>query len=254
LSRAVKRPSVVTAFLLLTASAFAAPADAQDRQWSERMWVSVNGGVQTGGSGFDDTFEKPLYTETERVTVEYPVKQGGLFAAQGGYRVWKRLTVGVGVTRYSKRKAAQVEARLPHPFFDNQFREVAGTTSALRGETDAHLLFGWMQPIGNHLRAIVTAGPAFVNVEQTIATDVEFAEVYPYDTAEFTGASTRRATRRGTGFNVGADVTWMFTRRLGAGALVQFTRARPRLNAGANRTIAVDAGGVQAGAGVRLFF
>jgi hypothetical protein len=250
----VKRPSVAATFVLATACAVAAPADAQERQWSERIWVSVNGGVQAGGTGFDDTFEKPLYTESERVTIDYPVKDGGLFAAQGGYRLWKRLTVGIGITRYSKRTDAPVEARLPHPFFDNQFRDVAGATSALRGETDAHILIGWMQPIGNRFRAIVTAGPSLVSVEQTLVTDVEFAEVYPYDTAEFTGASTRRATRSGTGFNAGADVTWMFTRRLGAGALVQVTRARARLNAGANRTISVDAGGVQAGAGIRLFF
>ena len=247
----LRYPLVVAALIV---GAAAAPAAAQDRAWPERVWVSVGGGLQSGGSGFDDTFELPLYAETERVTVDYPVKGGGLFAAQGGYRVWQRVTIGAAVTRYSRRADAQVHARLPHPFFDNQFREVEGTTSALRAETAAHVLIGWMQPLSDRIRLILTAGPSFINVEQTVVTGVEFSEIYPYDTAEFTGATTRRATRRATGFNAGADGTWMFTRRVGAGGLVQFTRARARLDVGNNRTVSVDAGGVQAAAGLRLFF
>ena len=227
-------------------------AGAQDRQWPERIWISVSGGIQTAGSGFDDAFDVPLYAETERVTVDYPAKGGGLFAARGGYRVWKRLTIGAGVTHFSRRADAQVQAQLPHPFFDNQFRLVEGATSVLRAETGGDVLIGWMQPLSDRLRVIVTAGPSFLNVEQTVVTDVEFSETYPYDTAEFTGAATRRATRRATGFNAGADVMWMFSRRFGAGALVQYTHARARLGTGTNRSISVDLGGVQAAGGLRL--
>jgi len=242
---------VAAAVLAVT---IAAPASAQDRQWPERTWVSINGGVQSAGTAFDDVFEVPLYTESERVTVQYPVKGGGLFGAHAGYRIWKRLTIGAGVTRYSRRADAQVQAQLPHPFFDNQFRAVEGTASALRGETAANVLIGWMQPVSDRVRVILTAGPSFINVEQTIVTGVEVAETYPYDTAAFTTASTRREGHTGTGFNAGADVTWMFTRRLGVGGIVQVTRARARLAAGNDRTITVDAGGVQAGAGIRFFF
>lgn len=246
----MRRLFLVGAFLAATVTT----AAAQDRIWSERLWISVSGGMQSAGSAFGDTFERPLYTETERAEVDYPVNAGAVLAASGGYRVWKRFTVGAGVTRYSQRGDATVEARLPHPFFDAQFREVSGTTSALRGETSAHLLLGWMQPLSNRLRVILTAGPSYVTVEQTLVTEVQYSEAYPYDTATFTGAKTRRASQGASGFNAGADLTWVFTPRLGAGAMIQFTRARARLNAGDNRTIAVDAGGLQAGAGVRLFF
>lgn len=251
MTRATIRRAVVATALVLGSGS---PVVAQDRTLSERIWISVNGGIQSAASSFDDAFELPLYAETERVTVDYPVKGGAVFAAHGGYRVWKRLTVGAGVTHYSRRAEAQVEAQLPHPFFDNQFREVEGTTSALRAETAAHVLIGWIQPVTDRIRVTLTAGPSFINAEQTLVTGVEFSETYPYDTAEFTGATTRRATGSGTGFNAGADVTWMFTRRIGAGGLVQFTRARARLDAGSNRTLRVDTGGVQAGAGIRLFF
>lgn len=244
---------IVTAAILL-AIGTASDARAQPRGWPEGFWFGVSGGMQAATSSFDGAFETPLYAETERVTIRYPVKTGAIVAASGGYRVWKRLTLGLGATRYSRRAAASVKARLPHPFFDNQFREVEGTTSALRGESAAHLLIGWMMPLSDRIRLIVTAGPSVVNVEQTIVTGVQFSEVYPYDTAQFTGATTKRASRGAAGFNAGADVIWMFSRRVGAGALVQVTRARARLNAGDGRSLRVDAGGAQAALGIRFIF
>jgi len=245
---------ILTAAAFLIALGSAAEARAQSRDWRERIWFGVSGGFQPAANDFDDAFDLPLYAETERVTVEYPVEGGALFAASGGYRVWKRFTVGLGVTRYSRRSDATVRAQLPHPFFDNQFREVEGTTSALRGETAAHLLLGWMMPITDRLRVIVTAGPSYVSVEQTLVTGVQFSETYPYDTAAFTDATTRRSTRSATGFNAGADVMWMFSPRLGAGGLVQVTRAHARVEAGEGRTIAVDAGGAQVALGIRVMF
>ena len=247
------RPILTTIVLLVTLGA-ASPARAQTRDWPERFWFGVSGGIQPTVNSFDDEFEKPLYQETERVTIDYPVKSGALIAASGGMRVWKKLAIGVGVTRYNRRGSATVTARLPHPFFDNQFREIEGTTTTTRKETAAHLLVGWMMPLGDKLRLIVTAGPSVLSVGQTLVTDVQFAETFPYDTAEFTAATTSNATRTATGFNAGADVSWMFSRRIGAGGLVQVTRARSRLNAGSGRTISVDAGGAQVALGIRVFF
>lgn len=245
---------ILTAAVFLIAIGSAANARAQSRDWPERIWIGVSGGFQPAANGFDDAFELPRYAETERVDIGYPVKGGALVAASGGYRVWKRFTVGLGVSRYSRRSDATVSARVPHPFFDNQFRQIEGTSSTLRGETGTHLLLGWMMPVTDRIRVIVTAGPSFMSVEQTVVTGVQFAETYPYDTAEFTAATTRRASRSATGFNAGADVMWMFARHIGAGGLVQVTQARARLIPAEGRTLPVDAGGAQAALGIRLIF
>jgi hypothetical protein len=242
------------AAVLLVVLGAASPALAQTRAWPERFWFGVSGGIQPTVNSFDDAFERELYQETERVTIGYPVKSGALIAATGGVRVWKRLAVGFGATRYNRRGSATVQARLPHPFFDNQFREIEGTTTTTRKETGAHLLVGWMMPLGDTVRLIVTAGPSVLSVGQTLVTDVQFAETFPYDTAEFTAATTTNPTRTATGFNAGADLFWMFARRFGAGGLVQVTRARARLNAGSGRTVSIDAGGAQAALGIRLIF
>jgi hypothetical protein len=245
---------ILTAGLLVIAIGGARPAGAQTRAWPERIWLSVSGGVQPTVNSFSDGFDVPLYTETERVSIDYPVKGGALIGASGGYRVWKRLALGLGVTRQNRRADAAVDAQLPHPFFDNQPRHVEGATPATRTEVGAHLLVGWMMPLTDRFRILVTAGPSVLSVRQTLVTGVEFSQTYPYDTATFTQATATNATATATGFNAGVDVFWMFSRRIGAGGLVQVTRARAKPRTTDGRTVPIDAGGAQFGAGLRLVF
>jgi opacity protein-like surface antigen len=245
---------VLTPILAAAVLAVAVPSAAQPAAWPERIWFGVSGGVQPATNGFNDAFDLPLYTEQEHVTVDYGSGSGALIAASGGYRIWKRLAIGLGVTRYAHDGSSTVNASLPHPFFDNTFREIEGTAPTERTETGAHLLIGWTWPITGKLRVLLTAGPSFIDVRQEIVTNVRFSESFPFDTAEFTGVDTRTVSDRGTGFNAGADVSWMFSKRVGAGALAQFTRARVRLDTGDGRTISVDAGGAQIGAGLRFVF
>ena len=245
---------ILAATLLLLVFGPARPAAAQSRAWPERFWVSVSGGGQPTVNSFSDGFEVPLYTETEKVTIAYPVKGGAVIAASGGFRLWKQLALGFGVTRYHRGEAATVDAQLPHPFFDNRLRAVQGTTPATRHEVGAHLLIGWMMPITDRVRLLVTAGPSVLSVRQSLVTSVEVTETYPYDTVAFKSAATKDATASAAGFNAGADVFWMFSRHVGAGGLIQFTRARVKERTDGGRTVSVDAGGVQAGAGLRLVF
>ena len=241
---------VLTVILACTARS----AAAQTKAWPEKGWFSVSGGVQPTVNSFSDAFDLPLYAEIEHVTVSSPVKGGTLVAASGGYRVWKQLAIGLDVTRYNRGASARVTAQIPHPFFDNQFRQVQGTTSATRNEVGVHVLIGWMMPLTDRLRLLVTAGPSAISVGQTLVTGAQFSETYPYDTATFTGADTKNATVTAMGFNAGADVFWMFSRNIGAGGLIRFTRARAKVSTGAGRTISIDAGGAQAGAGLRVVF
>ena len=81
--------------------------------------------------------------------------------------MWKQLVVGVGVTRYSaSRRRRRSTAQLPHPFFDNTVPHVEGTTPATtRSEVGAHVLIGWMLPITDRVRVLLTAGPSYLNVQ-----------------------------------------------------------------------------------------
>ena len=104
------------------------------------------------------------------------------------------------------------------------------------------------------LRVTASAGPSYINVEQDLIAMVRYQDTYPFDVAAFTGADTRTARRGAAGFNAGVEGIWMFNRRFGAGALVRFTRATVKLDAPDSRTIEVDAGGTQAGVGLRVRF
>jgi hypothetical protein len=246
------RRLIAVAFVAGTCSV--GTAHAQSSTWTERGWFGISGGVQPTANTFQDAFDLTLYTEPEHITVDYPLKSGPVVTANGGYRVWKRLALGAGVSYHADSSSSTVKASLPHPFFDNTFRNIEGTARGHRTETGVHLQVGWMLPLSSKFRVLLTAGPSVISIDHTFVTNVTFAESFPFDTAEFTGAVTKHDSRTATGFNAGADLWWMFSKAVGAGALVQVTHARASLDAGDGRRVSVDAGGAQIGAGLRLAF
>jgi len=215
--------------------------------------IRVDFGAQAASGALTDSFEVPLYTETERVTTVYPDRGGPFFAAAARYRVWKRLTVGAGVSTFARSGDAAIEAAVPHPFFDNQFRTVEGTALTRREEVAAHVAAGWLLPLARRAELDVSAGPAFVHVHQAFVTGIAIDESYPYDTAAFRGADVSGASPTSPGIYAGADVRWMFSPHVGVGGLIQFTHARVKARVG-DRTVGVDAGGVQGGGGLRFVF
>jgi hypothetical protein len=238
----------------------AAPAAAQSAKWPEKGWISINGGVEPAIHNFTDAFDLPVNQENEHVAVSYPVKGGTLIAGSGGYRVWKNLTIGLGVTHTSSKGNASISADVPHPFFFNQPRHVDGTTPETRSEVGVNVLIGWMIPVTDKLHVIVSAGPSAISVTQTVVTNITIAEVFPFDTATFGSAATTNAKKTGVGYNAGADIFWMFSRSVGVGALAQITGATVKetrdsgISGASSTTISVKAGGVQVGAGIRVLF
>lgn len=218
-----------------------------------RFHIGIDGGSQLKLQSFSDAFDEPLYTELKHVTTDYPDK-GGLFVSFGArYRLWKQMTAGVSVSTFSHAADATVKAQLPHPFFDNRFRSIEGTATTTRQEIAVNPTVGVLLPLSSHVQLGVNVGPSILNVKQDFVTDVEFSEAYPFDTAAFTSADTKASSHTAAGIYAGADVTWMFSQHVGAGGLVQVTHATVKQSVG-TRTVSIDAGGVQAGGGVRFVF
>jgi hypothetical protein len=215
--------------------------------------IRVDAGAQTKPASLTDTFDVPLYTESERVTTAYPDRGGTFMSIAARDRLWKGLTIGAGVSTFARSGDADVVARVPHPFFDQQFRTVEGTARVRREEIATHVAAGWLLPLAGRVQLDVSAGPAFVHTHQAFVTGVQITETYPYDTAAFKSADVTDASRVATGAYAAVDVRWMFSSHVGAGGLVQFTHARVREKVG-DRTISIDAGGVQGGGGLRLLF
>ena len=218
------------------------------------VWIAINGGYQATTTEFDQSFTFDLNREQGDTRVTYPVDAGVLFDGGVGVRLWRGLGAGVAVSRFVRDGTASTTTRLPHPFFFNQPREITGDADITREETGIHVQALYALPLSGSLQVVLSGGPSFLDVNQTLVERVNYTEEYPYDTATFTGVDTERANASAIGFNVGADVKWMFTRNVGVGGMVRFTKATVDLDAPNGGALSIDAGGAQAGAGIRFAF
>jgi hypothetical protein len=236
-----------------TAAMLATPVLAQPPDG--RVFLSLGGGVQSVSGKLSDHFETPSNVETETVDVKYSLKPNVLVDGAVGFRLWKQLGAGLGVSRATGTHAADIEASIPHPFFFTRPRAISGTEDGIvRNETGVHVQLQYAVRAGGRATVVLGAGPSWIEVEQELVTAVKFDETYPYDEATFTGAVTARSKRSAVGFNAGADLRWMLTRHLGFGGAVRFTRAKVDLPAHDAAHIAVTAGGAQGTVGLRVAF
>jgi len=88
-----------------------------------------------------------------------------------------------------------------------------------------------------------------------VVTDIAFSDIYPYDTATYTSATTQRVSANKAGFNAGVDLGFHLSRHVGLGAGARFSTAKVTLtmpNGGG--AVSTDAGGAQLAAGLRFYF
>lgn len=218
---------------------------------AERVVVSVNASYLAASRTFDDSRTFPLYAETASFSTDYAVEASAGLDAGGFVRVWRGLAAGVAFTSHSDSRDIVIEGSLPHPLVFNRNRSIEGTAAGDHEETAAHLQFAYVVPVGKKdtVRIIVFGGPSFYTVKQSVVTAIRHGESFPFDEATFSSATVESEEASVTGFNVGADVAYYFTRNLGVGGVVRFTGATASFSLGD-----VDAGGALVGGGVRLRF
>ena len=231
------------------------PAKPQ-RPLIEHGFVSFAGGAQVAASELSDHAVFEANAETGSFDADYARATGLVVDGTVGFRVRRRqLGIAIGATRATRTGTASVSAEIPHPFFDDRHRSVQGEARDIsRTETAAHFqIYYDLRPRGAW-RIRIFGGPSYFAVEQELVTEVNAIEAFPFDTAEFGGVATSRIDGSGLGFNGGLDVARMFTRRVGAGAIVRYAGAKIDLEAPGARSVSTDAGGFQVGAGLRVLF
>jgi hypothetical protein len=231
----------------------AAPAAAQTGE--PRVFVTVGGGVQGGGSAATDRLEWEVHRETADATVDYGAGSSRWFGGSVGLRLWRQLGAGVAFSSARRDGTAVIDARIPHPFHFDQRREISGEAPSLtRSEAGLHLQVLYIVPSNGRIRIMLAAGPSRFNVEQDVVHAVRFTEDYPFDDAVFQRAETLSRSASAVGFNVGADVAYMFTRAIGVAGVARYTRATVDLERPDGGRFSVDAGGMQGGLGLRVTF
>lgn len=212
-----------------------------------RAVISINGGYQSASDTFTEEKTFSLYQETARFTSHYEVQSAPTIDAGGAVRLWKNLGVGVAFTSFKDDRDITIDGTLPHPFFFNKPRAISGTTPGTREETAVHLDAVYFAPVSRKFEVLLFGGASFFSAKQTVVTAINYAEAFPYDTVSFTSATVSQEKESKVGFNVGADVGFYFSKYIGVGGIVRFSRASVPFSLGDR-----DVGGAEVGGGVRI--
>jgi hypothetical protein len=233
----------------------ASPARAAAQGAEARIRIGVSGGIQTSGDGVSQNFTVTKNVEPATITAQIPHDQAPIFDVGGWVRLAGRVGAGVSFSRLTRTSDASIDASIPHPFYFQQPRTISGTQPGLREEENAvHIDVVALAAATDRIELTVFGGLTVFNAKQDLVTDVSYTESYPYDTATFTGATVSRQSVSKSGYNLGADVTWTFSERVGVGGLFRFSRASADYSVSSSNQVTVDLGGVQAAAGLRLRF
>ena len=233
------------------------PVDAATGQGrsEHRGFFSLNGVFQATTSDFADDASFTLFVEEGDFEANYNGGTGVAFDAAGGVRVWRNLAVGVGVSIFDTDSSTAVTASLPHPLHFDRHRQVDGTADGLmRRERGIHVQATWMMPVSDRLDLSIFGGPTFFTVDQDLVTEVMFEHTFPFDTASFTGTATSSQSESAVGFHVGIDVAFYLSANVGVGGVARFSRATVDFSSVGGSIVSTDAGGLQAGGGLRVRF
>ncbi len=174
---------------------------------------------------------------------------GGGFDLQ--YNLGRTFGLRVGAQTFSRKSTADFTAQIPHPFFFGRPRTVSGRESGLGFSEAAYSLTAVYRAGSGKWKLNLEGGPAFFSVNATVAEKVNYADVYPYDTASYSGIASTRKKISPLGFAVGLEVG----RELAPSVLVvaqgRFSQASGNLDLN-GQTVKVKAGGAQVRVGLRF--
>ncbi|HKB11132.1 MAG TPA: outer membrane beta-barrel protein [Vicinamibacterales bacterium] len=212
----------------------------------DKLLVAVNVGAQTRSSTASRDFTFPVYGQTAAVTTSTSVDGGPIFDVSGTYRFMPKFGVGVGYSAFSKTGTAQGAASIPSPVFFNQPAAVAiNAINAKHTENNVYIVAAGYLPITNVVDLSVFIGPSFTRVKQDLINSVSV----PAGTQNVVSAA-QSESGTAKGVNVGADLSYRFTKLVGAGAFIRYNGGSVDLPSLTD----VKAGGFQVGIGARLHF
>ena len=226
----------------------ARPVAAQTMQWTDRGFVTVNGGVQVGSHDLTTTQTFDLFEEPATVTTRSKVKSSGLFDVGAGYRVWQNVAVGLTYSFSSSGSNGNITGSIPDPIrFDNP-RTISASASGLKHKENVlHFNATWMMPVTDKIDVGFSAGPSLFFVKQGVVSSVPTTE--PGPTVGTPVVSNESKTT--AGLNFGVDMTYLLSKKWGVGGIARYTWGSAKLTAGDD---SLTLGGLQIGGGLRMRF
>jgi hypothetical protein len=236
----------------------AGKAAAQTAPWSDRGYINVGWGVESGSSAMTDTRTSTIYEETSTINSSSTFSSGSLFDVGVGLRVWKNLTVGAAYHQEQNDADGVLSGSIPSPVFFNRPRTLSHTVAGLkRKEQATHVVLGWVMPFGAKFDVMVSGGPSFFRLEQDAVSNVKIAESGGAFTTIVVDPTITTRRKSQTGYNAAVDATYIVwsndSIRIGAGGFVRFTQASTEVEM-LKSSQPTDVGGIQFGFGGRIRF
>jgi hypothetical protein len=235
---------------LLALCLCAAPriCSAQTMQWTDKGYVSVDGGGQIASHTLNTRSTFSIYGEDATVESKQKVKSGGLFDIGGAYRVYgHNILAGATFSHASSKSDVSLHSAIPDPVFFDRPRTVDSSQSgAKHSENALHLDAIWMMPVADKIDVGLFAGPSIFFVRQDTVGALTVTEPGPS-----VSASVGKSSKTTAGINLGADLQYMVYKDWAVGGVARFSWGSAKID-GATKHLSV--GGLQLAAGVRYRF
>ncbi len=259
---------VVGLALVMAGEVAVARADSGDEarpRWDDRVFLNVSGGYQTAAPSFSYVDNVVMFEEMATAEVDFEGNGSGTFEIGGGVRLLGNFGFGVTYSRYSGDQTASLSASIPNPLFWEDFAVSEVSLPTKRTESVIHLQALYMIPVTGKLQVAVFGGPSWFDCEQEVISTFMFSgsdAFYDWE-VEISDPEIKTVGGSTWGFNVGTDVTYLFSKHVGIGALVRYSGASldvenalsaERPDGSLAKTVNLDLGGVQVLGGIRIRF
>ena len=228
---------------LMLGGAFTAHAQTTD---DPNSFLSISGGGQFQDRTFSETTTFSLYDDTGTVQANQTVGSGYVFDASVGYRVWRRISIAVGVSTFRGRGTADAIVGVPdplrrgvptfRPFSASDFGDLNQTGTAV------NVQLVWIKPLTDKLDLWGFIGPSFIHINQELASATE--------TPNPVAATLTESANTGKAGTIGIDLNYKMNERYSLGAFVRYLGGEVDLPSVPKLKI----GGVQVAGGVRIRF
>ena len=258
-----RAPLVVIFFLFLVPGRVATQSDP-----GHRVTVGANIGVHTGSATRTDVAGFSTHREIGSVRGTQTLAPYTVFDGGGSTLVWKSLGVGLSVSHAGGKTTANVEAKVPHPFFFDFHRTATASAKDLEHrELIYHVSAQLAIPLGSSTRLTVLAGPSRFDASQDLVSGIETSEQgFPFDSVDIVASHVERLSVKSWGYHVGVDLAYHGLRRIGVlsrsalfdhvgvGVLVRYSRSRPSIELQGIEQPDLQLGSLHAVGGLRVGF
>ena len=209
---------------------------------------------------FIETSTPVINGENASVTVPHTLGRAPLIDGSVGIRVGKGFGIGVGYSQFTDTETAMFSAQIPNPIVFNSLRTASASPGEMiHRESAVHVQLLWMMPISDRFDVAAILGPSFIAVTQDLFRGITTIDpAPPFATVTISSIQMERQSKTVPALTIGTDIAYRVTRQLGAGLFLRFSRVSggnvDLPASGGDGNIGVDAGGLQAGAGLRVRF